>query len=299
MYTERIRTSGRGLLSQVKPVFLIPAVATSLFGGLLAQEFALIPGILHGWAVGLALYTAHLKDGYVDGHVRGEEQPTLSPRENQVAIRMTSASFLITMVALWWYASLAAVLVTAPLWILALLHAPYLDMHPVTVTVDYPIGIGLAVVGGYFVQTGQLPARILGVSVMFVVLLSGVKVSTDRLDYTFDQSIGKRTVPVLLGNDAANVVAATFFFSTSLLVVGLVNAGLFPPITAVAGVLPLFAASVGFVGSRRGTVRVQMFLTYPFAAILFSTYCWSTHCSVIQVLDLLRFTLIELPLLWV
>jgi 1,4-dihydroxy-2-naphthoate polyprenyltransferase len=297
MYTKRIHTSGRGLLSHIKPAFLIPAIATSLFGGLLAPVFALIPGILHGWAVGLALYTAHLKDGYVDGHVRGEEQPILSPRENRAAIRMASAGFLITMVALWWSASLADVLMTVPLWILALLHAPYLDMNPVTVTVDYPIGIGLSVIGGYFVQTGQLPARILGVSVMFVVLLSGVKVSTDRLDYTFDQSIGKRTVPVLLGNDGANVVASTFFFSTSLLVVGLVYAGLFPPTTAVAGVLPLFAAGVGFVGSGRGAVKVQMFLTYPFAAILFSTDCWSTRCSAIQVLDLLRLPLVDLPLL--
>ncbi|WP_227355809.1 UbiA family prenyltransferase [Haladaptatus salinisoli] len=294
MFTEGIRRSGRGLLSHVKPVFLIPAISTSLFGGLLAQEFALVPGILHGWAVGLALYTAHLKDGYVDGHVRGEEQPTLSPRENQVAIRMVSAGLLITIVALCWYASPVAVLLTVPLWILALLHAPYLDMNPVTVTVDYPIGIGLSVVGGYFVQTGQLPARILSVSILFVVLLSGMKVSTDQLDYAFDQSIGKHTIPVLLGNGAANVVAAAFFFSTSLLVVGFVNAGLFPTITAVAGVLPLLAASVGFVWSGRSMVRVQMFLTYPFAVILFSTCCWSTRCSVIQYLDLPRFALIGL-----
>lgn len=271
MSTGTVRVRGRGLLSYVHPAFMAPAVGMSLFGGLLAPAFAVVPGALHALAVGLALYTAHLKDGYVDGHLRGEETPALSVRWNRWSMWAATAAFVVVLGALWWSVGLTAALVVVPLWILAILHAPHLDTNPVAGTVGYPLGIGVTIAGGFFVQTHHLPSRILGVALVFVVILSGVKISTDRLDYEFDRSIRKRTVPVALGIERANRVTVGLFLFASVLVVGFVAADTFPVVTAVAAVFPLCSAYACVAGSTEGSIRAQMLLMYPFAVVLFLT----------------------------
>ena len=271
MLAEIARSRGHGLLSYVHPAFMGPAVGMSLFGGLLAREFAVIPGTLHAFVVGLALYTAHLKDGYVDGHLRGEETPALSAPANRRSIWVASTGFTVVLGALWLDVGFVATLLVVPLWLLAMLHAPYLDTNPIAGTTGYPVGIALAIAGGFFVQTHRLPARIVGVSLVFLVLLSAIKISTDREDFEFDSSIGKRTVPVALGMDTANEVSIGVFLLASTLVVGLVAVGTFPPLTTVAAVFPLCAACVSTFVSRDGAIRLQMALMYPFAATLFLT----------------------------
>ncbi|MFB6163642.1 MAG: ubiquinone biosynthesis protein UbiA, partial [Haloarculaceae archaeon] len=62
----------RALGSQVHPVFMLPPLAASSFGALLAGEPALPLAALHVTAMFAAVYTAHVKDGYVDFYVRGE-----------------------------------------------------------------------------------------------------------------------------------------------------------------------------------------------------------------------------------
>lgn len=271
MLAETTRSRGREFLSYVHPAFMGPAVGMSLFGGLLAREFALVPGTLHVFAVGLALYTAHLKDGYVDGHLRGEETPALPVPTNRRAIWIASTGFAVVLGVLWSAVGFAAALLVVPLWLLAMLHAPYLDTNPVGGTIGYPVGIALTIAGGFFVQAQRLPARIIGVSLVFFVLLSAVKISTDRADYEFDRSIDKRTVPVVLGMDAANEVSIVVFLLASILVVGLVAAGTFPLLTTVATIFPLCAAFVSAFVSRDEAIRLQMGLMYPFTATLFLT----------------------------
>jgi len=63
----------RALLSQVHPVFMLPPLAASWFGAAVAGEFALSVGAIHMTAIFFAVYTAHVKDGYVDFHRRGED----------------------------------------------------------------------------------------------------------------------------------------------------------------------------------------------------------------------------------
>ncbi|MCO8243752.1 MULTISPECIES: UbiA family prenyltransferase [unclassified Haladaptatus] len=271
MLAETARSQGRGLLSYLHPAFMGPAVGMSLFGGLLAREFAAVPGTVHAFAVGLALYTAHLKDGYVDGHLRGEETPALSAITNRQSIWVASTGFAVVLGALWLTVGFVSVLWVVPLWILAMLHAPYLDKNPLGGTVGYPVGIALAIGGGFFVQAHRLPVRIIGVSLVFLVLLSAVKISTDREDYEFDRSIEKRTVPVALGTDTANEISIGVFLLASALVVGLIAVGTFPPLTTIAAVFPLCAACVSAFVSRDRSIRLQMLLMYPFAATLFLT----------------------------
>lgn len=59
--------------SQIHPVFMLPALAASWFGSILAVRFSLAIGLLHMAAIFFAVYTAHLKDGYVDFYVRSED----------------------------------------------------------------------------------------------------------------------------------------------------------------------------------------------------------------------------------
>jgi hypothetical protein len=52
---------------------MLPPVAASWFGAVLAGLASVPLGLLHATAVFAALYTAHVKDGYVDFHRRGED----------------------------------------------------------------------------------------------------------------------------------------------------------------------------------------------------------------------------------
>ncbi|MFC4549882.1 MULTISPECIES: UbiA family prenyltransferase [Halorussus] len=273
------RRTLRGLAAYVRPAFMLPAVGMSAVGGLLAPTFEPLPAALHAAAVGLALYAAHLNDGYVDAHVRGEEEPKLSRRGNRSAVAATTLVLLVTLGGLAATAGPASAVVTAPLWLLAAFHAPYLDVHPLTVTTDYPLGIGLVLVGGYLAQATTLSALVAAVAVVFVVLLSGVKISVDRLDYAFDRSIGKRTVPVAVGEETAAVASAAVLTFASVLVGGFVTVGVFPPAAATAAAFPALAGVAGLAVSTERAVRFQMLLTYPFTAILVAACCTARTCA--------------------
>jgi hypothetical protein len=152
----------------------------SVVGGALSAEFQLVPAVVHASAVSAALYVAHLRDAYVDAHLRSEEEPLLSARGNRVATAVANVLFLGTLTALWVLVGPVAAAITAPLWLLAVLHAPYLDTHALTVTVDYPVGIAIALVGGHVVQGNGLDEGVLAIGALLVVTLSTTKVSVDR-----------------------------------------------------------------------------------------------------------------------
>ncbi|WP_435181125.1 UbiA family prenyltransferase [Halorussus sp. AFM4] len=269
----------RGLLTQVKPTFMAPAVGTSVAGGLLAPRVAPWPAAGHALAVGAALYAAHLVDEYVDAHVRGEDEPSV-PRGTLIrAVAATSVLFWVLVALLWTAGARAGALAAVPLWALAVAHAPALDRHPVPVTVDYPAGIALALVGGYLTQTGALPAGVLGVAAVLAVALSGVKVSVDRLDYDADRAVGKRTVPVLVGDRRAAVVSAGVHVLAGATAAGLAAAGVLPGPALWAVPFPLTAGAVGVVAGRRRTVGVQIAAVYPLAGALVLAQCAAAGCA--------------------
>lgn len=274
------RQTAHGLLAAVKPAFMLPAVALSAAGAALAPAVSLFVAVAHAAAVAAALYTAHVVDEYVDAHVRGEEAPLLSASACAWAAVGATLAFFALVAALWVAdAGLAAVL-TLPLWALAVLHAPVLDSHPVTVTVDYPVGVALAFVAGYLAQTASVPAAVLAVAAALAVSLSGLKVAIDRLDREFDATIGKHTLPVLLDDGAATRVAAGIHLLAGTLVGVFVAASVLPPLAlAAAGVALADAAAVSRLSPRRA-VRAQMALAYPFTAALLSAQCLATNCVV-------------------
>ena len=276
----------RALAGQVKPTFMLPAVGMSAFGALLAPTVDPATLALHAAGVGLALYVAHLVDEYVDAHVRGEDPPTLSRRTLALATVLTSASLGAVAVALADTAGALAGLSLLPLWLLALLHAPALDRNVVGVTLDYPVGIALVLLGGYHAQAGRVHPAVLALAAVFLVLLAGVKVAVDRLDSAFDRRIDKRTVPVVLGDRRAARVAALVLATAGALVVAFAAAGVLPPATVAAAPFPLATAACCLRLGPRRAVSAAIVLTYPFTAVLFLATCPATGCGVVDALPL-------------
>jgi len=285
MASERVRLGG--LPSQVKPTFMLPALGTALAGAVLAPSVDPLAALAHALAVGAALYTAHLVDEYVDAHVRGEDVPSVPVRVLRPAVAGASLVFWGSIAVLWVAGHVAGVIATVPLWVLGLLHAPALDRHPVAVTVDYPAGIALALVGGFLVQTGRLTPGVSTIAVALAVVLAGVTVAVDDLDRSFDRTVAKRTVPVVLGPRGAAVIAAGAQVLAALLVAAVAVAGTLPPTSLLAVPWPLVGAAVALWGSGRRAVHVQMGLVYPFAAVLVGAQCVATGCAAVRAVPVL------------
>ncbi len=277
---------GRMLRAGVKPTFMLPAVARALAGSAVAPDVSFLLAVAHGAAVGAALYTAHVVDEYVDAHVRGEHDPALSATTAKSSAVASTLVFAVLATVLWVAGARTAVAATLPLWILAVLHAPALDKHPVTVTADYPVGVALAFVGGYLTQTDSLTLGVVAVAVVLVVSLSGLKISIDRLDQAFDRSIDKHTLPVLLGDRTSARVAAVVYVLAALLVVGFVAASVLPVFALVAAVVALANSMPAAVVGPHWSVRAQMALAYPFTVALLAAQCASATCAAAEIAGL-------------
>ncbi|MFW6017826.1 MAG: lycopene cyclase domain-containing protein [Halapricum sp.] len=259
----------QALASQVHPVFMLPPVAVSITGTLLAARtvgtFAPVVAAVHAVAIFAAVYTAHVKDGYVDFFVRGEDDDhPLSVRGCRVALIGAGLVFAAAMVGLWSTAGLAAVALTAPTWALGYFHAPQLDTGPVTATGGYPAGIGLALLGGYVAQGAQLDVTVLGLAGVLVVVLLGIKVIDDAQDLAYDRSIDKRTVAVVLGPVRARRLAHALLATGTGLVIVLAAIGVFPTGTVLAA----FAFGAVAAISRRAGPRVATMLLVRGAYVL-------------------------------
>ncbi|MCH7660843.1 MAG: UbiA family prenyltransferase [Euryarchaeota archaeon] len=264
-----IGADAEALFSQVHPVFMLPPIAASGFGSVLAGDFSLSLGVLHMTAIFAAVYTAHLKDGYVDFYLRGEDDDhPLSKAGCERALVGASGLFFACLAALWYLVSLPAALITLPCWLIAYYHAPQLDMNPITATSGYPAGIALAILGGFYVQVGTIAPITLAFALVFLVLLSGVKVIDDEQDFEYDSSIDKRTVAVVLGPEHARTGAYGLMTLALALVVGFALLGVFPPETTLA----VLAFGVVAAISRRADSELATMLlvrgSYVFLALL-------------------------------
>ena len=232
-----VGASIRAYGSQIHPVFMLPPVATSLFGALLAPSLTLADGAVHALAIFFAVYTAHVKDGYVDFHVRGEDDDhPLTVRGCLLGLAGATLGFVLCLLYLGVAVGIGAAAITLPAWFLGFFHAPQLDTNPVSATAGYPVGIGLAIAGGNYVQAGTVEPMALAFAAVFVVLLCGVKVIDDATDYEYDRSIDKHTVAVVLGQKRAHQFAYGLMGAALGLVLVLTAFGPFPPssIAAVA-----------------------------------------------------------------
>ncbi|PSP88020.1 lycopene cyclase [Halobacteriales archaeon QS_4_69_34] len=259
----------RAFASQVHPVFMLPPLAASWFGAVLAREFSVSIGILHMTAMFFAVYTAHVKDGYVDFHRRDEDDDhPMTVLGCRLGLAGATVGFALALAGLWLSVGPGAALLTLPTWFVGYLHAPQFDTHPVTATLGYPLGIALALLGGYYVQTTALAVRPLAFAAVFVLLLAGVKIVDDAKDDAYDRSIGKRTVAVVLGRARARRLAGWLMVAGLLAVLVLAVDGLFPPSAPLAA---LAFGAVALLARRAAPGLATMVLirgAYVFLGVL-------------------------------
>ena len=264
-----LEATGRAYLSQVHPVFMLPPLAASLFGGILVGSLEVTVATVHVLAMFAAVYTAHVKDGYVDFHVRDEDDDhPLTVAGCRVGLVASTALFVACCLALFALVGWGAVALTVPTWAIAYLHAPQLDMNPLTATAGYPAGIALSLLGGYYVQASTLDALPVGFALVFLTLLSGIKVIDDAKDYDYDRSIDKRTVAVVLGPARAASVAYGLM-AAALSVVGLLALiGIFP----LGALLAVVAFGIVALLARGAPPKLATMLlirgSYVFLAVL-------------------------------
>ncbi len=260
----------RALLSQIHPVFMLPPLAASWFGAAVAGAFTVTVGALHMSAMFFAVYTAHVKDGYVDFYQRGEDDDhPMSIRGCRFALVGAALGFAACTLSLGVVVGPRAALITLPTWFIGYLHAPQLDTNPVTTTLGYPAGIALAILGGFYVQTATLTPAAIGFALVFLVTLAGVKIIDDEQDYDYDRSIDKRTVSVLLGPWPARRVAAALMFLGLLGVLWGTIGGTFPPSSPLGA---LAFATIVLIAIRAEPTIATMLLVrgaYVFLALLF------------------------------
>ncbi|WP_254280210.1 UbiA family prenyltransferase [Haloarcula marina] len=271
--------AGRALASQVHPVFMLPPLATSLFGALLAGGVDLRVAALHAGAMFFAVYTAHVKDGYVDFHVRGEDDDhPLTVGGCRGAMVGAGIGFLVCLVGLWALVGPGAALVTLPTWVIGYTHAPQLDLNPVGATMGYPTGISLALLGGYYAQATAFSPRVLGLAAVFLVLLTGIKIIDDEKDYDYDRSIQKRTVAVVLGPRRARRLAVGLLVTAMVGTVALavMLSGVPPTAAGAAVVFGIVAAIARRAESELATMLLirgsYLFLAVLVAAVWFQPF---------------------------
>ena len=266
------RADLRALASQVHPVFMLPPLAASWFGAAVAGEFSPTTGAIHMLAIFFAVYTAHVKDGYIDFYARGEDDDhPMTRRGCRLALVAAGSGFAVCTAALGVLVGPGAALVTLPTWFIGYLHAPQFDTNPVTTTLGYPAGIALAILGGFYVQATAVTAPIVGFALVFLVTLAGVKIIDDEQDYEYDRSIDKRTVSVALGRARARSLAFSLLALGALGVLWGTVSGLFP---ASAPAAALAFGSVALVARRANPTIATMLLVrgaYVFLALLLFT----------------------------
>ncbi|MGM0716234.1 MAG: lycopene cyclase [Halobacteriota archaeon] len=280
------RADLRALGSQIHPVFMLPPLAASWFGAAVAGEFTLGVGALHMAAMFFAVYTAHVKDGYVDFYARGEDDDhPMTVRGCRLALVAAAVGFAACTLALGALVGPGGALVTLPTWVIGYLHAPQLDTNPLTTTLGYPTGIALAILGGFYVQTTTVSATILGFSLVFLVTLAGVKIIDDEKDYDYDRSIDKRTVSVALGRIRARRLATYLLFAGIVGVLWGTVSGLFPPFSPVGA---LAFGSIVLVARRSDPTLATMLLirgAYVFLALLLAAV-WFRPLSGVALVDI-------------
>lgn len=259
----------RAFASQVHPVFMLPPIAASGFGAILADRFIPLVLVIHATAVFAALYTAHVKDGYVDFHLRSEDTDyPLTVSGCRLALVGSTVLFFACLAALVALVDAVVALLTLPGWLIGYLHAPQLDTNPIGATTGYPAGIAFALLSGYYAQSRGLSAVVVAFAAVFLVILSGIKVVDDATDYDYDRSISKRTAAVVLGRRRAHAAAYALMAAGLLAVVGLAVIAVFPPSSVLAA---LAFAAVALVARRADPELATMLLirgSYVFLAVL-------------------------------
>ncbi len=263
------RAAFAAIASQIHPVFMLPPLAASWFGAIIAGELNWALATVHSFAIFAAVYTAHVKDGYVDFYRRDEDDDhPLSPQGCRLCLVLAGAGFAACLTLLWIRVDAIAVAATAPTWAIAYLHAPQLDMRTLGVTMGYPVGIAIATLGGHYVQSGTIGPTVVAFALVLLVTVTAIKIVDDEQDYAYDRRIGKPSVAVVLGRGGARRLSFALFGAAIVLVGGFVAVGLVPVETLAAAVALLAVVLIAIPRDPEAATGMLIRGSYVFLALL-------------------------------
>lgn len=250
----------RGLVYEIRPLPMLAALLCAWIGVRLAGG-----GLGGAWPllalVFLGLYAGHLVDSFVDYEVRREPKFVyLGVFEDSGGLlpgRVLLGATALSAVAFALILSLARP--AGPLfYVVALMglavavsYSPLLDRNAVTVSLSYPGGVVLALLGGFLIPAPSLTLQAGALALVIGVFLAGGKIVSDQIDYESDLAMGKVTVPVALGVGRGALTGYALCAAGLAAAAGVALAGVLPRIT-LAGVV---VASVLLVASTRFPVR--------------------------------------------
>ena len=246
----------KGYFLEIRPGpmvgMLIAVVVGSFFAYGVIAEFGNMGVYLV--CVFLALYGAHLMDTYVDYYKRGIRSPTgsvfmdsnglLSRNQLRYACLVTMVLFSVLSAYLILQYGLLLLVIMASGAFLGLAYSYFgLDRSVVFCAAGYGSGVVLAFLGGYVIQKGCLDLSITVFGVSLLLLLFGGKVLDDLPDVDHDRSIGKKTLPVVIGTSRALKLALVLLWSMIIVIIlsallGVIPSQLVYPTTATT---PLYA----------------------------------------------------------
>ncbi len=254
--------------SQVHPVFMVAAIGATVVGGLYSPV-SNPPNLLVFCAgVFAALYFAHVKDSYVDFFERREDSFSfLTKKQSKKAMLLSALGVLACLLYFAFFGFWLAIPIIFCGFLLAYFHTP-MDLNPVGATAGYPTGLALAMLGGYYVQAGTIPASMILFAIAVWLILNGVKIVDDVKDFDWDKRFGKMAAPVFFGKKRAKEIAAALVFAGASLGIFLSFKGVLPWFSAIS-FLPLYPAA--FLSLSRNDRKTL----YGLDAMLYGTYAFT------------------------
>lgn len=254
---------------EIRPVPMVATLLAAYLGALFAGgDVAPDTLTLYLVAVASALYCGHAVDSIVDYHLRGETKfvymgffedsgGLLSARELGLAASVACLVFTLALLdvtrpgTLLFWISVAGLAVAAS-------YSALLDRNPVTVSLAYPIGTTLALLGGVVLAGGTDATRIAALAFPVLVYLVGGKIVSDLIDHDADRAIGKRTVVVVFGREKGKRIGYALCLAALLAALFSTAQGVLPPASAVGVALAglCLAASYGMSAAKGVLVLV-------------------------------------------
>jgi len=199
----------KGYLIEIRPLPMIAALTGGLIGFAFAHEFSLNLLFPFLFSIFLALFSAHLKDTYVDYYVykedviyrfgRFDSSYGLLSKNNLVnGILFSTVVFSLLTIYLTSFRNFYLIFGILGL-LLSLTYSDKLSKNPVGACIGYPLGVSLALIGGYYLQTSMLNPIVITFSLILLLFLSSGKIIEDMIDMKHDKFFNKNTIPVLLG----------------------------------------------------------------------------------------------------
>lgn len=188
---------------------MIAALTAGLTGFAFAHAFNIILLLPFLLSIFLALFSAHLKDTYIDYYVEKEDVTyrfgrfdssygLLSKKNlvNGILFSMLIFSLLTIYLTIFRFFYLIFGIIGM---LLALTYSEKLSKNSVGACIGYPLGVSLVLVGGYYLQTSAFNPIVIIFSMILLLFLSSGKIIEDMIDMKHDKLFNKNTIPVLLG----------------------------------------------------------------------------------------------------